>query len=150
MYKTESILGLIGSIIGAVFTFFCLAGTLIATFFFSSVEPLVDNILTNYAHGPVFSHGFAYESLSGFVVPIVAICGGAAVVIAAASFILGFIGTAKLNRDDKSGGVLLIVGGALALLSVAGFIPFVLLLIGGIMAVSKKPASSQTDANKSA
>lgn len=141
MYKTESTLGLVGSIIGAVVTFFVLVGTLLAIFFFSYFEPVLSNILTRYVPD-FFFYGFTNEMLANFVIPFFAIFAAVAIITAAASFILGFTGTAKLNRDDKSGGVLLIVGGALALVSFVGFIPFALMLVGGIMAVSKKPSAA--------
>lgn len=140
MYKTESSLGLIGSIISAVFTFLFLAGTLIAIFCYSFFEPIVHNVYDNWVMTHVVQYGFTYENLTAFVLPVVAICALVAAVIASASFILGFIGTAKLNRDDRNGGVMLIIAGVLALISIVGFIPFVLQLVGGIMAVSKRTA----------
>lgn len=142
MYKTESVLGLIGSIIGAIFTFLCLAGTLISLFFYSAFEQLLHNVYNNWVTVRFDGYVIPYETLTSVVLPVVAVCAVAALAIAAASVILGFVGTAKLNRDDRNGGVLLIVGGALALLSVVGFIPFVLMLVGGIMAVSRRPAAA--------
>lgn len=150
MYKSESILGLVGSIIGAIFTFFVVVGTLISVFFYSVFEQVLHSVYNNWISIHVNGYGITYETITTLI-PVIAILAAAAIVVAAASFILGFVGTAKLNRDDKSGGVLLIVGGALALVSFVGFIPFVLMLIGGIMAVSKKPyISSQPEINKTA
>ncbi len=149
MYKTESTLGLVGSIIGAVLTFFVLIGTLFTTFFFSYFEPVLKNLFLRYVPDHVLGYGLTYDSFSEWIVPMIAIFAAAAIAVAAASFILGFLGAAKLNRDDKSGGVLLIVGGSLALVSFIGFIPFVLMLVGGIMAVSRKPSiAAQPGINK--
>lgn len=148
MYKTESTIGLVGSIIGAVLSFLFLVGTLLVIFFFSFFEPFLHDIFNQYVAVHVFKFGWTYETIMTLGIPFIAVCAAAALVIAAASFTLGFIGTAKLNRDDKNGGVLLIVGGALALISILGFIPFVLMLVGGIMAVSRKPAASQAGIDK--
>jgi hypothetical protein len=149
MYKTESTLGLVGSIIGAVLSFLFLIGTLLVIFFFNFFEPFIHGAFNQFAADHIMRFGWTYENIVTFGVPVIAVCAAAALVIAAASFILGFIGTAKLNRDDKNGGVLLIVGGALALISIVGFIPFVLMLIGGIMAISRKPAvSAQAEVSK--
>lgn len=139
MYKTETILGLTGSIIAAVFTALSVAGTLLAIFFIDLIGPtaysFIDRflIIKNWVISD-WSYG-TFMNLASFVIIV---CVGAGVVIAAASFILGFLGTAKLRRDDKGGGVLLIIAAALAFISVIGLIPFVLMLVGGIMAVSKK------------
>jgi hypothetical protein len=63
------------------------------------------------------------------------------------AFILGFVGTSKLNKNDKGGGILLIVSGGLSLLaiilstltSVVGFFSLALFLTGGIMALCRNP-----------
>lgn len=149
MYKTESTLGLVGSILSAVLTFFALAGALISVFFYSLFEQVLHTVYNNWVAVHVVPYGISYEMIISFI-PIIAICAAAAISVAAASFILGFVGTAKLNRGDRSGGVLLIVGGALALVSFVGFIPFVLMLVGGIMAISKKPAAASQPVTGSA
>ena len=63
------------------------------------------------------------------------------------AFILGFIGTSKLNRNEKSGGVFLIISGGLSLIGLlvafyaAWFAIFSMPLFftAGIMAVVRKP-----------
>jgi hypothetical protein len=70
-----------------------------------------------------------------------------ALVFLMVAFILGFVGTAKLNRNQKSGGVLLIVAGGLSLIALLvafvtswfAFFTIPLFLTGGIMAVVRKP-----------
>ena len=140
MYKTESTLGLIGSIIASVFTFLFIVGTAFAMFFYSYFEQIVHNVYDSLVATHVLRYGLKYESLTAIVLPAIAVCAVVAIIIAAASIILGFLGTAKLNRDDRSGGVMLIVAGALSLISIVGFIPFILQIVGGIMAVSRKTA----------
>lgn len=150
MYKTESILGLTGSIIGAVFTVLFLFSALFLIFFFGAFEPILHTFYDNWVSSHVVTYGFNYDALASLAVPVIAVCAGIAFVIAAASVILGFVGTARLNRGDKSGGVLLIVAASLAFISVVGFIPFVLLLIGGTMSVARKPSVSAQPADSSA
>lgn len=150
MYKNESTLGLVGSVIAAVFTFLFLVGALLTVFLFGYLEPMIHDFYNEYATVHINGHYVTYESLMTFGIPFIAACAAAAFVVAVASFILGFLGTSKLNRNDRNGGVLLIVGGALALISVVGFIPFILMLIGGIMALSKKPVSVPSEFNKTA
>ena len=113
-YKTEFVLGLIGSIVGIVI------------------------FLTMFIVGIVQSLSFYYFGGGGIVI------GGSILVLAA--FILGFIGTAQLNKGKGSGGILLIVGGGLGFIamflgiwvgwSTIFFYP--LLLAGGIMALARK------------
>lgn len=139
MYKTESILGLTGSVIAAVFTGLSVAGTLIAIFFIDTLGPWVYNIIDRYTVVKDWIiTDWSYGTFANLASLVLIVCVGAGVVIAAASFILGFIGTAKLRRDDKGGGALLIIAAALAFISVIGLVPFVLMLVGGIMAISKK------------
>ncbi len=146
MYKTESILGLTGSIIAAVFTALCVAGTVLVVVFIDTLGPWIFNIVERYA---VVKDWMFVDWSSGVFVSLattaIIVCAAVGVIIASASFILGFIGTSKLRSEDKSGGVLLIVAAAISFISVIGFIPFVLFLIGGIMAVSKRQPAQQAD-----
>ncbi len=135
MYKSESVLGLIGSILGAIATFLYTAGVIIIAFFYNTIEPVVHGFLNNFLCRINIDYCTFIGTLAG---SLFIICAAIGFVIAAASFILGFIGTSKLNKGSKNGGVLLIIAAGLALISVVGFVPFVLMLIGGIMAVSKK------------
>ena len=139
MYKTESVLGLIGSILAAVIAALCLAGSLIMAFLFKAFEPGIQNLLNNMLTVLKLDS----NSFMGFMSGAFIICAIVGFVLAAVSFILGFIGTAKLRKGEKSGGVILIIAGVFALISVCGFIPFVLFLVGGIMAVSKKQTAAQ-------
>jgi hypothetical protein len=139
MYKIESVLGLVASILAAVVSVLSLAGSLLCWLFIDYFEPVIHNIFNRYLE----SWGFEYNALVNFLSGAFIILVIIGFVISAASFILGFIGTSKLKKGEKGGGVLLIVAGVLSLISVFEFIPFILFLVGGIMAVTKKPVISQ-------
>lgn len=135
MYKTESTLGLIGSIlavISASFTFiFSLLFRLIGWTVFMGSRLL--SFFGPFAEtgGQVFGGAVILASIIGLMITV-------------ASVILGFIGTSQLRSGRKQGGVLLIVAGGLMLLPpYMGHGPFgtiisVLFFIGGIMALTKK------------
>jgi uncharacterized BrkB/YihY/UPF0761 family membrane protein len=135
MYKSESTLGLVASVLSSVLAFFILAGSLLVTLYFNLLSPFIQHIIDKYA----YPWGWTYDTAMQLALPVFIVIASIWFVLAAASLVLGFLGTAKLRGDDRNGGVLLLVAGALSFLSVFAFIPFVLYLVGGIMAVSKKP-----------
>ena len=63
-----------------------------------------------------------------------------------AAFIIAFVGAAKLNQNQKSGGIFLLVSGALTIASVVlsfdtawfGLLIFPLTLVAGLLALLKK------------
>lgn len=135
MYKSESTLGLVASILSSILAFFILVGSVLSIVYFNLFEPAIHHLVDTYA-GP---WGWTYDTAIPMAVPVIIVIAALWLVLAAASLILGFLGTAKLKNDNKDGGILLIIAAALSFLSVFAFIPFVLYLIGGIMAVTKKP-----------
>lgn len=136
MYKTESTLGLIGSIISAVLAFFILVFALLLRILFRMTTFTGSHMFRFF--GPAFESGETVAGIAAVVVVVMAllILGGAAV--------LGFVGTSMLRRENKKGGILLVIAGALTLLpsyigsGVFGTAISVLFLIGGIMALAKK------------
>ena len=137
MYKTESTLGLIGSILGIIAVVLILIIGLLVGFVFNAFDAALEE-----AGWEVVDNGI--NAVAGFAIGWVVI----GLVLALASVILGFIGTGKLRSDDKNGGVFLIIAGALALISLFtggwyGIATTVLFLVGGIMALTKKaPAAN--------
>ncbi|MDD5016494.1 MAG: DUF4064 domain-containing protein [Eubacteriales bacterium] len=118
-YKAEFTLGLIGSIIGII------------VFVIMLVVGVIVGVLGAAAYMYGMGGGLIALAIFGVILSLVA-------------FILGFVGTGKLNKNDKSGGILLIVAGGLSFISifVGGWYAIftaALLLTGGIMAVAKKP-----------
>lgn len=122
-YKAEFVMGLIGSIVGCIiFLVMLISGiTLI---------------------GLSYGFGYMYNYATG--VGAASIVGSILVLVA---FILGFVGTSKVNRGDGKGGVLLTVGGGLGLLAFliailstgwTGIFYFPLLLTAGIMALARR------------
>jgi hypothetical protein len=136
MFKAESVLGLIGSILATIIAVLSLACCTIGAFFFQTFKPVITEFLSHYDF-PL--HTGVIKALDSAAVPALAVIIACIwFVLAAASFILGYVGTSMLKKDNKNGGVVLIVAAVLALFSVCNFIPFVLMLVGGIMAVSKR------------
>lgn len=134
MYKSEYVLGLIGSIILTVVSALTYAGCLLVALLVGPFKSMLLSIMNRISDGmPVDLAAFA-SSISVLIVVVASVW----FVFSAAAFILGYVGAAKLNKDDKNGGVLLIVAGVLSFFTFFGFIPFVLMLVGGIMALSKK------------
>jgi hypothetical protein len=136
MYKTESTLGLVGNILGII----AIALILIVS--------LVIGALLNAATNALVQEGFEVSSdvtaAAGAGVAVIII----GLIISIASVVLGFMGTAKLKKDDKKGGIFLIIAGALALVSLFtagwfGIVSMVLYFIGGIMAMTKKDTAVQ-------
>jgi hypothetical protein len=142
MYKSESTLGLVASILSSVFAFFILVGSVFGILYFNMFEPVIHQLVDQFA-GP---WGWTYDTAIPMATPILIVIASVWLVLAVAVLILGFLGTSRLRNDDKSGGVMLIVAGGLSFFSVWAFIPFVLYLVGGIMAVSKKPRPAETPA----
>ncbi len=132
MYKTEATLGLVGNILGIIAVALILIVGLI-------VGVLIGGLAATAAEYGVDTTEVAVQAGGGVALLIVGI------VLAIASVVLGFIGTAKLKKEDKKGGILLIIAGGLGIVSLFtggwyGIAMIVLYLIGGIMAVTKKPA----------
>lgn len=136
MYKAESTLGLIGSIL-------CVISASL-TFVFSLIFRIILG-WTMFMGSHMFSFFGPYANTGG------AIFGGAVVIavifglmVTVAAVILGFVGTSQLRNGRKQGGTLLIIAGGLMLLpSYMGHGPFgtvisILFFIGGIMALTRK------------
>ncbi len=135
MYKTESTLGLIGSILAVISASF----TLIFSLLFRLIGWTIfmgSRLLSFF--GPFAESG---GKMFGGAVILASVFG---LLVTVASVILGFVGTSQLRSGRKQGGVLLIVAGGLMLLpSYMGHGPFgtiisVLFFIGGIMALTRK------------
>ena len=113
-YKAEFVLGLIGSIIGAI------------AFILSIVFGIVQNMLY----------------LESFIVTSIITAS-----LLLAAFILGFAGSFRLRRNEKGGGILLVIAGGLSLIALitglfaawSSFFALPLYFTGGIMALCRKP-----------
>jgi hypothetical protein len=136
MYKTESTLGLIGSILTVI--------SASLTFIFSLVCRIILG-WTMFMGSNMFRFFGPFAETGGAIFGgafIIAVIFGLMITVAAA--ILGFIGTSQLRNGRKQGGTLLIIAGGLMLLpSYMGHGPFgtiisILFFIGGIMALTKK------------
>ncbi len=136
MYKTESALGLSGSIISIVLGSFILVFALLLRVLLRVTTFTGSHMFRFF--GPAFETGETIAGIAAIVVVAVAlfILGSAAT--------LGFVGTSMLRKENKKGGVLLVIAGALTLLpsylgsGVFGTAIAVLFLIGGVMALAKK------------
>ncbi|MGI5850180.1 MAG: hypothetical protein ACOX8Q_09000, partial [Christensenellales bacterium] len=83
------------------------------------------------------------ETMRSIAIPVVAIAAIVGFILLIGTVVLGFIGSSMLRKDNKNGGILLIVAGGLMLLplsigaNIFGMAISVLFLIGGIMALTK-------------
>ena len=164
MYKKESTLGLVGSILGIVAIVFILvfrvifggAGAIVGSQYMSEYGNELSDFSDEF--NAEFGDDFgefddAYQLyLDDYDALVVAeavrkiVTGIIAILLLIAGVILGFIGKGKLQREDKTGGILLIVSGGLAAIAMfmAGWaFAFVtamaaLCLTGGIMVVAKR------------
>jgi hypothetical protein len=136
MYKSESTLGLIASILNAVITALLLIALIAVVLFSGSAEWFFDRFHASF-HFPM--HDIPLHEFMGMAAGFAALAIGILLVFSAASMVLGFIGVSQLNKENRDGGVLLLVASGLSLLS-GGFVRMVLLLIGGVLALSKRPA----------
>ncbi len=138
MYKTESTLGLIGSILSAVS---------VAITFVRSLTSVIWMRMPDFTD----SWDLPFRSFTGFGTAfigagIVAVIFG--LLVMSTVTVLGFVGTSMLKSENKRGGVLLVVAGGISLIiphagSFPGTAVAVLLLIGGIMALTKKVSTTQ-------
>lgn len=136
MYKTESVLGLIGSILATVsasliFIISLLVGSLLRM-------PDITNSRTFRFFGPMMDMGAHMAGAFAIVVVVFSL------LLITAAAVLGFIGTSKLRNDNKKGGIPLVIAGGLLLLppylgsGIFGTAISVLFFIGGILALTKK------------
>lgn len=134
MYKPEYTLGLIGAILCTVVAALLLVAIIAVLLFAGTAGSILNAILQDSA-APYIAQG-ALGAVAGVIVIVVGVC----FALSAAAAVLGYMGAARLEREDKTGGVMLIVAAGLSLISVSSFVPMVLLLIGGILALTRKPA----------
>ena len=137
MYKSEYTLGLVASILNAIAAALLLIGLLFTLIFAGTAERFIDFFRWNI-HMPFLVH-----DVLGLATGIAALVIGICFVLSAAASIVGFVGASQLNKNDRNGGVLLLVAAGLSLLSALGFVTMILLLIGGVIALSKKEPISQ-------
>lgn len=132
MYKSEYTLGLVASILNAIATALLLIGLLFTILFAGTAERFIDFFRWD------FNLPFLIHDMVGLATGIAALVIGLFFVLCAAATIVGFVGISQLNKNNRNGGVLLLVAAGLSLLSALGFVTMILLLIGGVIALSKK------------
>ena len=135
MHKPEYTLGLIGAIGCTVVAALLLVATLAVLLFTGTAGNIFAVLLHDAGVMPDIVQGVV-----GIAAGVITIAAGVCFALSAAAAVLGFLGAARLEQNDKSGGVLLIVAAGLSLISVWSFVPMVLLLIGGILALSRRRA----------
>ena len=149
MFKTEATLGLVGSILGVVSCLILIIVVLVVGLFIGAVATGFDEAMMDFDEAMMEFDDYEMDMTSsasqaaGAAVGIVIV----GVLLSVASVVLGFIGSAKLKKDNKKGGLLLVIAGGLSLISLftAGFwgiATTVLFLIGGIMAMTKKETAA--------
>ena len=133
MLKTSKILGIIGGGLALLLSsVFLLIG--IITFFtqtpdeilegYNSYEEFIEDyplqrqegLATSKAFSPLFLHAGIYALIGG---------------------VIGIVGGAIVNKNRIIAGILMLIGSGFCLYSVVGFVSFILLLIGNILAFVK-------------
>lgn len=137
MYKSEYTLGLIGAILCTAVAALLLVTALAVVLFAGTAGDILSAMLQDARLMPDMMRGIVGMATGAFAI-IIGVC----FALSAAAAVLGFIGSARLEKNDRTGGVLLVVAAGLSLISVCSFAPMVLLLIGGIMALSRKVAKA--------
>ena len=136
MYKTESTLGLVGSILSVVSASFIFIFALVCRLIMRWAM-FTDSRMFRF-FGPSFGEGETILGIAAVIMVVIAL------MILCASAILGFIGTSMLRKENKKGGLLLVIAGALTLLpsylgsGIFGTAIAVLFFIAGIMSLTKK------------
>lgn len=130
MYKSEYTLGLIASILNAIASAFLLIGLLFTILFAGTANRFMDFFRWDF-HIP-------FQEIIGLAAGVASLTIGIILVLSAAATIVGFVGVSKLNKNDRTGGIMLLVAAGLSLLSGQGIITMILLLIGGVLVLSKK------------
>lgn len=134
MYKTEATLGLVGNILGIIAIALMLIVGLV-------IGVIIGGLAATAAEYGVDASQVTMDATASASIGLVIL----GLVLAIASVVFGFIGTSKLKKEDKKGGIFLIIAGGLGVVSLFtggwyGIAMIVLYLIGGIMAVTKKAA----------
>lgn len=134
MRKASHVLGLVGGCLALVCAFLYVLGGI---FLLAGGGNFINEILRmagGFGRVPRFPFDWLRGSLVGFGAIIIIFLG----IMHAASGILGVIGARSIEKNNIQAGVLMLVGAGLSLLSGIGFIPMVLLLLGGIFALVKE------------
>ena len=139
MFKTEATLGLIASIFAIIAVVLMLIFSLIVGFLVNAGLNAFDDMMEEYADDASMAEYNAAKATAGGGVALVII----GMILMIGSVVTGFIGTSRLKADNKSGGIMLIIAGGLALVSLFlggwwGIVSVVLFLVGGIIAATKK------------
>ena len=132
MYKSEYTLGLVASILNAIMAALLLIGLLFTILFAGTAERFIS--FFRWDGGMPFF----INDMIGLATGIAALVIGIIFILTTAAAIVGFVGVSQLNKNDRNGGVMLLISAGLSLLSAQGFITMILLLIGGVIALSKK------------
>ncbi len=144
MRKASMVLGLIGGILAILIALLLFAGGA----FISQMAPSLMESEFNSEYAELSSE---YPELNGanadidmdtavnMVGYVFAGIGGLILVAG----ILGVVGAVVVKKSNVLAGVLMILGGILALISIYGFISFILLLLGGIFALVRDNSANQ-------
>lgn len=134
MRKASHVLGLVGGCLGLVGAFFYVLGGIFLLAGGGYLIKEITQMLGSFARMPNFPFDWLSGSLIGFGGVLIVFLG----IMYAASGILGVIGARSVETNNVKAGVLMLVGAGLSLITGFGFIPMVLLLLGGIFALVKE------------
>lgn len=134
MRKASHVLGLVGGCLALVCAcLYVLGGIFLLAGGGNFINEII-HMTRGFANVPRFPFDWLGGSLVGFGAVIIIFLG----IMHVASGILGVVGARSIEKNNIQAGVLMLVGAGLSLLSGFGFIPMVLLLLGGIFALVKE------------
>lgn len=141
MRKASYVLGIVGGCLALIIAFVSLISGLFILMggqaIFSEITSFLNQV-TRMNYGPWnFLSGNFIGWIGGLMVLYVC-------AMSLSAGILGLIGAVSVNKNNVKAGVLMLVGAGLCFITPAiGFIPMVLLILGGIFAlVKEKPAQN--------
>ncbi|MFA5676282.1 MAG: hypothetical protein WDA65_07120 [Christensenellales bacterium] len=145
MKKTGYVLGIVGGCFALVIAFASLLGGLFFIMggraFFSEIIDAVNQLTKINGSWNIIRPNIVSFSISIIFFYVFVMC--------LAAGILGLIGAVSVCKDNVKAGVLMLVGAGLCFITPAvGFIPMVLLLLGGIFALSKEKPEQNVQAQK--
>jgi len=138
MRKASMVLGLIGGIMAILIALLIIAG---GVFFSQALPALMDSELSAEYYDEIgeLDADVDMDTAMSMVGVVFAGLGGLLLVAG----ILGVIGAAVVNKNNVLAGVLMLIGGVIAMITIYGFLCFILLILGGIFALVRDNSASQ-------
>ncbi len=140
MRKASMVLGIIGGSLAIFVALFTMLGG-VAFSYLGQTDVWTENIEEATKDDSVFDAETVTAAFEGpkFAANVFLVIGAVIFI----SGVLGIIGGAIVNKNNIAAGVLMLLGGMIALFTLWAFISFILLLLGGIFALVKDTSGNK-------